>query len=77
MSHLIKIYAVCKFSCFHLWYFKRRALERCYDRVVRDAWLCAESRRNVMSLNWSFAIQQLENSVKPAVNGYLFRITEG
>ena len=20
MSHLIKIYAVCKFSCFHLWY---------------------------------------------------------
>ena len=24
MSHLIKNYAVCKFSCFHVWYLKSK-----------------------------------------------------
>ena len=37
----------------------------------------AESPRKVMSSRLGFAMQQLENSVNPAVNGYLFRIREG
>ena len=34
----------------------------------------AESRRKVVSLRLGFAMRRLENSVNPAVNGYLFRI---
>ena len=34
----------------------------------------AENRHNVVSLRLDFAMQSLETSVNPAVNGYLFRI---
>ena len=37
----------------------------------------AESRRKVVSSRLDFAMRRLENSVNPAVNGYLFRIREG
>ena len=37
----------------------------------------AESRCKVTGLRLGFAMQRLENSVNPAVNGYLFRIWEG
>ena len=37
----------------------------------------AESGRKVISLRQGIAMQRLENSVNPAVNGYLFRIREG
>ena len=34
----------------------------------------AESRRKVVSSRLSFAVRRLENSVDPAVNGYLYSI---
>ena len=37
----------------------------------------AESRRKVVSSRLGSAMRRLENSVNPAVNGYLFRIREG
>ena len=36
-----------------------------------------ESRRKVVSSRLGYAMRRLENSVNPAVNGYLFRIREG
>ena len=37
----------------------------------------AERHRKVVSSRLGFAMWRLENSVKPAVNGYLFQIREG
>ena len=37
----------------------------------------AESCCKVVSSRLGFAMRQLENSVNPAVNGYLFQIREG
>ena len=37
----------------------------------------AESRRKVVSSRLGLTMRRLENSVNPAVNGYLFRIREG
>ena len=37
----------------------------------------AESRRKAVNSRLGFAMRRLENSVNPAVNGYLFRIREG
>ena len=34
----------------------------------------AESRKRVVSLRLGLAMRQLENSVNPAVNGYLFEL---
>ena len=37
----------------------------------------AESRLKFLRSRLAFAMRRLENSVNPAVNGYLFRIREG
>ena len=50
------------------------AVERCRGQVVERLDYGAESRRKVMSSRLGYAMWRLENSVNPAINGYLFRI---
>ena len=59
MSHLIKIYAVYKFSYFRLWYLKKGVVVEGLERLDYGA----ESRCKVVSSRLGFAMRRLENSL--------------